>query len=188
MNRPTMCIAAVLGFAVGLAACDFPECIDGPSNLTPESTAACAAPPEGSSPETEITNAGAELRDDGTLVLTLSSMGLECGTEASDIPPPEDCAMDAWVFTLEIPPELVAVGVLELSDYPEILGSSTVISGLDGGSSGSIGDEPYFVGQVELTDINDGCVTGVVHGFGTGSFDSNLGGPELDGSFVAPRC
>src|SRR5690606_25229537 len=103
---------AALGLLLGLASCDLPECIQGPSNLTPETTAACAAPPEDTTPEAAIQSAGAELRDDGTLVLTLSSMGLACGTEALDIAPPDDCRIDGWAFTIEIPPELAVPGVI----------------------------------------------------------------------------
>lgn len=33
-----------------------------------------------------------------------------------------------------------------------------------------------------------GGVSGVLQGFGTGSPDPTLGGPELDGGFVAPVC
>lgn len=176
------------GLLLGLASCDIPECIDGPSNLTPESTASCAAPPEGTTPESAIDSAGAELRDDGTLVLTLSSISLECGTEAKDVGLPDDCEMDGWVFTLEIPPELAVPGEISLIDHPEILGTMTVLAGSDGGQTGTIGDEPFFVGKLELTDVGDGCVTGVLRSFGTGNPDPTLGGPELDGSFVAPRC
>ena len=46
MNRPDK-IHALLGLPLGallsLGACDIPECIDGPSNLTPENTASCEA-------------------------------------------------------------------------------------------------------------------------------------------------
>jgi hypothetical protein len=179
---------AAIGLLLGMASCDVPECIDGPSNLTPEATAACAAPPEGSTPEPEIDNAGAELRDDGTLVLTLGSMSFECGTEASDIPPSGDCSMDGWVFTIEIPPELAVPGTIVLSDHPEIQGAATVLSGLDGGQFDTTDRETFYVGELELSDIGDGCVTGVLRNFGTGSPNPTLGGPELDGSFVAPRC
>lgn len=188
MKRLIPATGMILGLVFGLASCDDVECIDGPSNLTPEATACCAAPPEDSTPEAAIKSASAELRDDGTLVLTLSSMGLACGTEASDVSLPDDCAMDGWVYTIEIPPELAVPGTLVLTDHPEIRGVMTVLAGFDGGQTGSIGDEPFYVGELELSDVGDSCVTGVLHNFGTGNPDPTLGGPELDGSFVAPRC
>jgi hypothetical protein len=189
MSRSILALGGVFGLALGLlASCDLPECIDSPSNLTPEATATCAAPPEGTTPESEIYSAGAQLRNDGTLVLTFSSMGLACGTEAADVWIPDDCRMSSWTFTIEIPPELAVPGELTLSDHPEIGGSMTVVHGFDGGQVGNSGAQPFFVGQLELTNIGDGCVTGVLRSFGTGNPDSTLGGPELDGSFVAPRC
>ncbi len=188
MKRLLPLTGLALGLTLGLASCEDIECIDGPSKLTPETTACCAAPPEDSTPEPTIKSASTELRNDGTLVLTLSSMGLTCGTEASNVSLPEDCSMHGWVFTIEIPPELAVPGTLVLSDHPEIRGVMTVLAGFDGGQMGSIGDEPFFVGELELSDIGDNCVTGVLRNFGTGSPDPTLGGPELDGSFVAPRC
>lgn len=177
------------GLALGLlASCDMPECIGGPSNLTPEATASCAAPPEGTTPESAIKSAGAELRNDGTLVLTVTSMGLECGIEALDVSIPEDCWMDAWVFTIEIPPELAILGTITLTDHPEIRGSMTVVDGYGAGQAGTSGPETFFVGELELTNIGDGCITGVLRSFGTGNPDPTLGGPQLDGSFIAPRC
>jgi hypothetical protein len=183
-------LLALLGLALGsvlsLAACDVPECIDGPSNLTPENTASCE--PSATPVESAIVSSGAEWLDDGGLVLTLTSWGLECGTRAYDVQFNDDCDTKGWIFTLEIPAELAVPGVLVMAEHPEILGSMTVIDGGDGGSTGSIGDLPFFVGQLELAQVDEGCVGGVLHGFGTGSPDPTLGGPELEGSFVAPAC
>jgi hypothetical protein len=188
MKRIVFTLAGGFGLLLGLASCDAPECIDGPSNLTPEAVASCAAAPEGTAPETAIKSAGAELRDDGTLILTLSSLGLGCGTRAYDVPFPEDCTIDGWVFTLEIPPELAVPGVIILTDHPEILSSTTVLSGFDAARYDTSLPERFMVGELELISIGDGCVTGVLRSFGTGNPDPTLGGPELDGSFVAPRC
>ncbi|HLT38447.1 MAG TPA: hypothetical protein VK034_19305 [Enhygromyxa sp.] len=178
---------AALGLLLGLTSCDLPECIQGPSNLTPEATASCAAPPNNITPESAIHSAGAELRNDGTLVVTLSSMGLACGTEAAEVLVPDDCWLDGWVFTLEIPPELAVPGVISLAEHPEVRGTMMVADGFNGGQVGTSG-EPFFVGELELTDVGDGCITGILRSFGTGNPDPTLGGPELDGSFVAPRC
>jgi hypothetical protein len=171
---------------LAVAACDVPECIDEPSNLTPEATASCGASPTPADPA--IVSAGAERFDDGRLVLTMTSWGMDCGTRASDVYPNDDCDSTGWIFTIEIPPELAVLGVLDMASHPEILGSMTVMDGGNAGSTGSIGDEPFFVGTLELTQISEGCVGGVLHGFGTGNLDSTLGGPELEGSFVAPTC
>lgn len=175
--------------AVGvLVACDPPECIDGPSNLTPEAVAECAAPPAGTSPEDEIVSAGAEMLGDGTLVLTWSSQGLQCGTSAGEVEFPEDCQTIAWTITLEIPAELAVPGVIDFADHPELQGTFTVFHEGDGASWGVDGNERLFVGSLELVAIGEACVTGVLHGFGSGEPDPTLGGPELDGSFMAPRC
>lgn len=184
-HRLTRLGALLLGLAA-LVACDLPECIDGPSNLTPEAVAECAAPPAGTSPEDQIVSAGAELRDDGTLVLTWSSFGLQCGTSADEVPFPEDCQARGWAISAEIPPELAVPGVIDPSEH-ELQGSFTVIHDGDGGSSGP-NQERWYVGTIELVSVSEACVTGVLHGFGTGDPDPVLGGPELDGSFVAPRC
>lgn len=187
MNRTIIIMSGLgLGTLLSLGACDFPECIDGPSNLIPENTESCESNPTPA--ESEIVSSGAELLDDGGLILTLTSWGMECGTQAYDVQPSDECDRVGWIFTIEIPPELVVAGMLDMTAHPEILGSMTVLNGGDGGSTGSIGDEPFFVGQLELVQIGDGCITGVLHGFGTGSPDPTLGGPELDGSFVAPTC
>lgn len=184
-------LASVTCLLLGVAAvvaCDMPECIDGPSNLTPEAVAECVPPPAGTSPEDEIVSAGAETLEDGTLAITLSSLGLECGTSAIDVPPPEDCVTDRWAITVEIPPELAVPGVIDFAAHPEIQGSAVVIRPTTGIAWG-IGDEDrHFVGSLELTAVGDACVTGVLHGFGSGEPDPTLGGPELHGSFVAPRC
>lgn len=171
--------------SLGLA-CDIPECIDGPSNLTPEATATCESP---ASPlESEIVSAGAQWRDDGSLVLSWTSWGLECGVVAQDVDPIDECEQHGWIFTVEIPPELAVAGVITMSQHPEVLGSMTVIHGGDAGSTGSIGDEPFFVGALELESVHEGCVSGTLIGFGTGNSDPTLGGPQLDGGFVAPTC
>lgn len=183
----TRLVAVLLGLAA-LVACDPPECIDGPSNLTPAAVAECVAPPAGTSPEDEIVSAGAELRGDGTLVLTWSSQGLQCGTSAEEVEPPEDCTMTAWTITAEIPPELAVPGVIDFADHPELRGTFTVLHQGDAGSWGVDGLERFFVGSLELVTVGDACVTGVLHGFGSGEPDPTLGGPELEGSFVAPRC
>lgn len=202
MKGPSPSLVATVGvLLVTFAACDMPECIDGPSNLTPETTASCVAPSEGTEPETEIVSASAEILDDGTLVLTWSSWGLTCGTQAGEIPPPEDCQTTGWALTAEIPPELItpseggvepgsttATSIIDLAEHPEVLGTATVTNGGDGISSGSYGGESFFVGTIELVQVGDECVTGVLHGFGTGNVDPTLGGPELEGSFFAPRC
>jgi len=182
---PVACL--LFGVAV-VVACDPPECIDGPSNLTPEAVAECADPPDGTSPETQIVSAGAQAKDDGTLVLTWSSWGLSCGTTADEVDIPGDCETTGWVITAEIPPALAVPGIIDLADHPDLRGSVTVVHGGDGGSFGNDGREQLFVGTIELVAIGEACVTGVLHGFGTGDPDATLGGPELDGSFVAPRC
>jgi hypothetical protein len=183
----TRIVAVVLALGT-LVACDPPECIDGPSNLTPKAVAKCVAPPAGTSPEDEIVSAGAELRNDGTLALTWSSQGLECGTSADEVEYPEDCQTSAWTITVEIPPELAVPGVIDLADHPEVLGSFVVIRPLAGVSWNSGLPERRLVGSLELVSVGEACVTGVLHGFGSGEPDPTLGGPELDGSFVAPRC
>ena len=180
-------LSLVLAGLAALVACDIPECIDGPSNLTPEAVAECAPPPAGTSPEDEIVSAGAETREDGTLVLTWSSFGLQCGTSADEVPFPEDCYTRGWAITAEIPAELAVPGVIDLAEHPELQGSFTVIHDGDGVSSRP-NPEQWYVGAIELVAVNDACVTGVLHGFGSGNPDPVLGGPELDGSFVAPRC
>lgn len=184
--RITSLACSLLGLA-SLVACDPPECIDGPSNLTPEAVAACAAPPMGTTPEDRIESAGAQTRDDGTLVLTWSSLGLSCGTTAQDVPFPEDCNTTGWTITVEIPPALAVPGLIDLAEHPDLPGTVTVFHDGDGGSF-SNGQERPFVGAIELVAVGDACITGVLHGFGSGSPDPTLGGPELDGSFVAPRC
>lgn len=189
-TRSTPILTMLGGLAVGsfLLACDPPECIEGPSNLVPEATAACADYPAGVTAEDEIFSAGAEHLDDGTLVLTWSSQGLACGTRAADVDLPTDCTMDGWTMTAEIPAALIVPGVIDLSAHPEVIGSLTVLSGQDGISSGTYGSEPFFVGQIELVAIDGQCITGVLHSFGSGSLDPTLGGPELQGGFVAPVC
>ena len=87
-SASTLLLATTLGAlagALGMVGCDPPECIDGSSAPPAEAAGECAMPPEGTSPETEIVSASAEVLDDGTLVLTWSSMGLQCGTRASDV-------------------------------------------------------------------------------------------------------
>jgi hypothetical protein len=187
-HRFTRLALVLLGLG-SLVACDRPECIDGPSNLTPQAVAACAAPPAGTSPEDEIVSAGATLLDNGNLALTWSSFGLQCGTPAEDIPPPDDCTTSGWAITIELPPELAVPWVIELADHPELRGSFTAIESSDGGGWGVDGSgERRFVGSLELTAVGEACITGVLHGFGSGEPDTTIGGPELDGSFVAPRC
>ncbi|MBV1857444.1 MAG: hypothetical protein KUG77_03460 [Nannocystaceae bacterium] len=146
-----------------LVACDVPECIDGPSSLTPEAVAQCTAPPEGTEPESDIVSAGSQLREDGTLVITWSSRGLQCGVPALDVPFPDDCTATGWTLTAEIPPELAVEGLIELSEHPEVRGSSSVTSNQDGRASQSIEDAPFFVGAIELSNVADGCITGVLH-------------------------
>lgn len=174
--------------ASAAAACEQPECIDGPSNLTPQAVAPCAAPPEGTTPETEIVSASAQFRDDGTLVLTWSSFGLSCGVTAEQVDVPGDCLTKGWAITAELAPELVVPGVVSIADHPELPVTVTVVDGGNGGSYGNSPIERPFTGSIEIVDVGDACVTGVLHGFGSGSPDPTLGGPELDGSFVAPRC
>jgi hypothetical protein len=169
-----------------LGACDIPECIDGPSNLTPENTATCETPV--ALPEPHVVSAGAELLDDGRLILTWSSFGMECGTRATDVDISADCPRTGWTITAEIPAELVAPGTIDLAAHPEVLGSLTALHGFDGGSTGSLAGEPFLVGEIELTQISESCVSGVLRSFGSGSADPTLGGPELDGGFVAPTC
>ncbi|MBL4688003.1 MAG: hypothetical protein JKY37_25655 [Nannocystaceae bacterium] len=169
-------------------ACDTAECIDGPSNLTAEATAQCVAPPKDIPQEPSIHSASAELLEDGTLVLTWSSLGLSCGTRAHDVPFPEDCDTTGWAITAEIPAELVEVGVIDLASHGEVRGSITALAGGDAGAAGSYGSEPFLAGSIELLNIDESCISGVLHGFGTGSPDPTLGGPELNGSFIAPRC
>ena len=172
-----------LALCVGLG-CDV-ECIDGPSNLTPEATAACVVP-EGAS-EDQIKSAGA-WTEDGNLVLTFSAVGLGCGEHARDYQPPFDCDLDGWVLSVELPPELAVAGVIDLAEHPELDGALTAFADGDGLSSSSELQDSFFVGEIELVEVGEACVSGVLRGFGTGSLDPRLGGPELDGSFVAPRC
>ncbi len=188
LHSPLIRVACMLLVISTGFACDLPECIDGPSNLTPEAVAECVAPPAGTDPIAELKSAGATLRGDGTLVLTWSSFGLQCGTSAEQVPYPEDCHAKGWALTAEIPPELAVAGIIELAEHPEVLGSMTVMTKNAGGSSGSHDGEPFFVGSIELVDVGEACVSGVLHGFGTGNPDPTLGGPELEGSFMAPRC
>ena len=172
-----------LALSVGLG-CDV-ECIDGPSNLTPEATAACVLP-DGAS-EDQINSAGAWM-EGGNLVLTFSAVGLACGEHARDYRPPSDCDLDGWVLSVELPPELAVAGVIDLAEHPELGGALTAFADGDGLSSNSEIQDSFFVGEIELVEVGEGCGSGVLRGFGTGSLDPQLGGPELDGSFVAPRC
>lgn len=177
------CMIAWVGAALLGLACDVPECIEGPSNLTPEATAACESP---SSPlESEIVSASAQWRDDGTLVLSWSSWGLECGVTTDEIEFIDECERHGWIITTEIPPALAVPGVITLAEHPEVISRMTVIDGGDAGSG--IGEQP-FAGSIMLEVIGDACVSGSLVGFGSGSFDPSLGGPELDGGFVAPIC
>ncbi|MFV8755608.1 hypothetical protein ACNOYE_34085 [Nannocystaceae bacterium ST9] len=186
---PSFALAGLLGALASSAACDIPECIDGPSNLTPEATASCEAPLDPA--ESEILSAGAEWLDDGSLVITWTSWGLECGIRSDDVEPSDDCNRTGWIISAKIPAELAILGTLDLATHPEIRSGITVIHGGDAGSRGTIGDEPdepFLVGTIELTQLDEGCVAGVLHSFGTGDPDPTLGGPELEGSFVAPTC
>jgi hypothetical protein len=185
MTRATMLVGSFAwSFALLLGlACDVPECIEGPSNLTPEATAVCESP---SSPlESEIVSASAQWRDDGGLVLSWSSWGLECGVVAGDVDFVDECDRTGWIITTEIPPELAVPGVLVLAEHPEVVSMLTVMKGGDGG--GGLSEGPY-AGAIELEVVGDACVSGNLLGFGTGSPDPTLGGPQLDGGFVAPSC
>jgi len=186
------CFLGLAIVAVASSACDGPrECVDGPSNLTPDVIAQCDPPPDGAAIEDEIVSAGAETEPDGTLVITWSSFGLECGTSTDDISLwlPDDCWRQGWVLTAEIPAELAYAGsVIEMHEHPEVVGDLAAFSQFGSGGVGIDGDEPFFTGRLELVALSDACVTGVMTGFGTGSLDVVLGGPELDGAFVAPRC
>ncbi len=174
----------LLGGVFSLA-CDVPECIDGPSNLTPENTASCV--PSATPSESAIVSAGAEF-EQGSLTLTLTSWGLECGARADQVAPSDDCESSGWIVTIVLPPELAVAGVIDLASHPELQWTMFVADRGDAGSHDNFGDQANLVGQLELTDVGEGCVTGVLHGFGTGSPDPGLGGPELEGSFVAPTC
>jgi len=179
--------------AMALGACDGPgECVDGPSNVTPDAVASCFPPPEDVPLEEQIVSAGAETESDGTLVITLSSFGLQCGTRTSDLNifEPSDCWRKGWALTVRIPPELAHAGsVIEMRDHPEVLGDVVAFSRLSAGGAGPSSEgEAFFTGTLELLAVNEACVTGIFTGFGTGRLDVILGGPELDGAFVAPRC
>ncbi|PCC68597.1 hypothetical protein SAMN02745121_05271 [Nannocystis exedens] len=176
--------AAACGLSLALA-CDPPQCIDGPAQ-TPLDTAACAAPPVAADPQIAV--AHAEWLGSGDLVITWTSFGLECGTRALDVPLTDDCERTGWVFTVEIPAALAVAGTIDLDAHPEVIGTMTVMDGGSGGQTGTIGDEPFFTGQLELTGVAADCVTGVLHGFGSGIADPTLGGPELNGGFSAPTC
>lgn len=176
----------VIAAAILLVGCEIPECIDGPSNLTPEATASCAETP-GATPAAGIKSAAAELHEDGTLHLTWSSWSLTCGVDARDFDVRDDCDNTGWAITVEIPPALVTPGVIALADHPELVARATVIDGGDGGQFAS-NPEQRFVGEIELVGVSDGCISGVLRGFGSGRLDPGLGGPQLDGSFMAPRC
>nr|MCH9687647.1 hypothetical protein [Deltaproteobacteria bacterium] len=162
--------AAVVVLGINaMVSCDIPECIDGPSNLTPEATASCVAPPAGTTAEEQIVSAGAQFSDDGTLILTWSSWGLTCGTQAFDVDVSADCETDGWVTSLEIPPALLepepgadpgAARIIDLSMHPEIRGTTTVIFPGGGASGGTFGDDPTFAGRLELVGIEPSCVTG----------------------------
>lgn len=176
--------AGAAGLLLALACDPPPQCIDGP--VPPLDTATCEAPPGPTEPE--VTSAYAEWLADGGLLLTWTSFGLECGTHASDVELPSDCERTGWVFTAQIPPALAAVGTIDMDAHPEVIGTMTVMHGGDGGQRGTIGDEPFFTGTLELTQVSSDCVSGVLTGFGTGSPDPTLGGPELTGGFLAPIC
>ena len=98
------------------------------------------------------------------------------------------CERTGWALTAIIPPELVAPGTIDLAAHPEVAGGLTAMHGLDGISTGTIAGEPFLVGTIELTQVDEGCVSGVLTGFGSGLADPTLGGPELDGGFIAPTC
>lgn len=188
LTRVTCMLLGISLLVPSLVACDQPECIDGPSNLTPEAVAKCAAPPAGTSPEDEIVSSGVQTLDDGTMLFTWSSMGLQCGTTADEVPYPEGCRVTGWTITAGIPAELAVPGTIDFVDHPEFQGTFTVFHEGDGASWSVEGMERRFVGSLELVAVGETCVTGVLHGFGSGEPDPTLGGPELEGSFVAPRC
>jgi hypothetical protein len=166
-------------------ACDPPQCIAGPGQSALD-TAACEGPPVAVDPQIAV--AHAERLESGDLVLTWTSFGLECGTRAVEVEFSDDCERTGWAFTAEIPAALAVVGTIDLDAHPEVIGTMTVMGKSGGGQTGTFGDEPFFTGQLELTHVGPDCVTGVLHGFGSGIPDPTLGGPELNGGFLAPTC
>jgi len=178
--------AAAFGTLLPSVACDGPpQCTDDPSNLTPENTATCEKLTVSADPQ--IVSAGAEPLGDGRLVLTWTSRGLECGARADNVEIGGNCNWTGWVYTVELPPPLAVVGLIDLAAHPEVRGTLAVMQDGSGGLMGTIGDEPFFVGQLELTQIDEGCVSGVLHSFVPGESES-LGVPALSGGFVAPTC
>lgn len=177
-------LAAACGSLLALA-CDPPQCIESPAT-TPLDLAACETPPVAVDPQ--IAGAYAEWLENGDLVITWTSLGLECGTRAENVEIGLDCERTGWVFTVEIPAALAVAGTIDMDAHPEVIGTMTVMGPSGSGKTGTIGDEPFFTGQLELTQLDPGCVTGVLHGFGSGIPDPTLGGPELNGGFLAPTC
>lgn len=57
-----------------------------------------------------------------------------------------------------------------------------------GGHKETIDQKPFFIGQIELTQISDGCVSGVLHAFSVSEPDPAVSVPELNGAFIAPTC
>ncbi|MEZ4453274.1 MAG: hypothetical protein R3B09_27675 [Nannocystaceae bacterium] len=181
-------LVPVVALALLGPGCEVPACIDGPSNLTPEATAACDPLPDGVALAPGIKSAAAQRKDDGTLFLTWSSWSLTCGVDARDFDVRDDCDNSGWAITVELPVALQVPGVIVLADHPELVIRETVVVGGDGGQFGAGPGGDPFVGEIELVQVGEGCLTGVLRGFGSGHLDPGLGGPELDGGFVAPRC
>ena len=179
--------ALAIGVMSAVLACDpGGECIEAPAPAVFDADAVCEALPEDA--EDQILSASARLGEDGSLTLTWSSYALACGTHASELQLPDECETTGWALSVEIPPELAVEGTLDVGAHPEILGTMMVAEGLDGALASSVGEEPFFLGELELLSVGEGCVTGVLRAFGTGRPDPSFGGPELDGAFRAQRC
>ena len=190
MSRLHLMMAILVGpLALLPLGCDpMAECIEAPAPAFFDADAQCEPLPDAVELDDQIVSASASVGEDGTLTLTWSSYALTCGTHARELELPDSCATTGWALSVEIPSELAVVGTIDLAAHPEVFGTMTVAEGLDGAGASSIGDEPFFMGELELLDIGEGCVTGILRGFGTGRPDPTFGGPELDGGFRAERC
>lgn len=191
MRPQRACCPLVFGALVALGCGPPPECIEGPSNLTPEALSPCAPLGEGVALDDQIYSAGALQTPEGGVHLTWSSLGLRCGTLSRDFfgAPPDPCWTEGWILALELPRELVFDGsTIVMEEHPELIGDFRFTGEHGGTASSSQGDRPVYVGVLELTHVRDACITGSLEHFGTGYLNPLLGGPELHGGFLAPRC
>lgn len=170
----------------GCFGCDPAQCVQGLSNLVPEATASCTELPVDVELESSVEYAYAAFDQRGHLIVTVSTIDLGCGTSAAAWSPPLDCDLDGWAYSIDIPPSLAVPGLIDFSENPDVLVATAVMS--DGNGLGTGWSEDDGAGTLEIVSVGEACVTVVFRGFGSGSLDPSLGGPELDGGVKIPRC